>query len=189
MTGWGLLQEQHQLWTPCAGVYHTVMHKAKTPAVCDETSQPVVAVTRGHAAHAQCHGSTTASNNSSAQQQVRLTTCNSRSSAGMRNASLFCIMYQCLMDPCACGPCPHRNTLSAGGLTWAYRKSQPENPSADKLDVLLLHGIASSSYSYRCGSPMPAGQPRCSHRTPSAGWLDAAQRNSSRRLPTGQLAQ
>lgn len=45
-------------------------------------------------------------------------------------------------------------TVQAGGVTWAYRKSQPKQPAAgepgsDKLPVLCLHGLGSSSYSYR----------------------------------------
>ncbi|GLC38917.1 hypothetical protein PLESTB_000461300 [Pleodorina starrii] len=43
------------------------------------------------------------------------------------------------------------NVVKAGRHTWAYRVSSPEpsNDSDDKPDVLLLHGLASSSYSYR----------------------------------------
>ncbi|PNW85621.1 hypothetical protein CHLRE_03g195200v5 [Chlamydomonas reinhardtii] len=43
------------------------------------------------------------------------------------------------------------NTAKAGGLNWAYREAQPDpsKASADKPDVLLLHGLGSSSYCYR----------------------------------------
>lgn len=41
-------------------------------------------------------------------------------------------------------------TVDAGGVTWAYRQSQPKEADASKLKVLLLHGLGSSSYSYRC---------------------------------------
>ncbi|WIA12811.1 hypothetical protein OEZ85_006441 [Tetradesmus obliquus] len=42
-------------------------------------------------------------------------------------------------------------TVDAGGVTWAYRKSEPAKDKADpaKPQVLLLHGLGSSSYSYR----------------------------------------
>jgi hypothetical protein len=44
-----------------------------------------------------------------------------------------------------------RFTVDAGGVTWAYRKSEPAEAKADpaKPPVLLLHGLGSSSYSYR----------------------------------------
>jgi pimeloyl-ACP methyl ester carboxylesterase len=43
--------------------------------------------------------------------------------------------------------------VEAGGVTWAYRKSEAAEAKADpaKPQVLLLHGLGSSSYSYRCG--------------------------------------
>lgn len=46
-----------------------------------------------------------------------------------------------------------RFTVDAGGVTWAYRKSEPAKDKADpaKPQVLLLHGLGSSSYSYRWG--------------------------------------
>eukprot|EP00775_Hariotina_reticulata_P012653 gene12653-12780_t len=42
-------------------------------------------------------------------------------------------------------------TVDAGGVAWAYRKSTPAKETADtaKREVLLLHGLGSSSYSYR----------------------------------------
>lgn len=52
-------------------------------------------------------------------------------------------------------PCEHRDvcsyTVDAGGVTWGYRKSTPAKEAADatKREVLLLHGLGSSSYSYR----------------------------------------
>lgn len=47
--------------------------------------------------------------------------------------------------------CGCRYTVDAGGVTWAYRKSDPAEGKADpsKPQVLLLHGLGSSSYSYR----------------------------------------
>ncbi|KAI8464082.1 MAG: cytidylyltransferase family-domain-containing protein [Monoraphidium minutum] len=39
--------------------------------------------------------------------------------------------------------------LSAGGLEWAYRRGEVEGAGAGTADVLLLHGLGSSSYSYR----------------------------------------
>jgi hypothetical protein len=44
-----------------------------------------------------------------------------------------------------------RFTVDAGGVTWAYRKSEAAEGKADpaKPQVLLLHGLGSSSYSYR----------------------------------------
>ncbi|GIL86908.1 hypothetical protein Vretimale_15552 [Volvox reticuliferus] len=43
------------------------------------------------------------------------------------------------------------NAVKAGPHTWAYRVSTPEPDKVadDKPDVLLVHGLASSSYSYR----------------------------------------
>lgn len=43
------------------------------------------------------------------------------------------------------------NKVKAGGLTWSYRISEPDpaKASPDKPDVLLLHGLGSSSYSFR----------------------------------------
>jgi pimeloyl-ACP methyl ester carboxylesterase len=43
--------------------------------------------------------------------------------------------------------------VDAGGVTWAYRKSEAAEGKADpsKPQVLLLHGLGSSSYSYRWG--------------------------------------
>lgn len=48
-------------------------------------------------------------------------------------------------------PAPRSNKVKAGGLTWSYRISEPDpaKASPDKPDVLLLHGLGSSSYSFR----------------------------------------
>lgn len=45
-------------------------------------------------------------------------------------------------------------SVDVGRVKWAYRKSDPAEAKAspDKLPVLLLHGLGSSSWSYRCGS-------------------------------------
>jgi pimeloyl-ACP methyl ester carboxylesterase len=42
-------------------------------------------------------------------------------------------------------------SVEVRGVKWAYRKSDPPEAkaSADKLPVLLLHGLGSSSWSYR----------------------------------------
>jgi pimeloyl-ACP methyl ester carboxylesterase len=43
------------------------------------------------------------------------------------------------------------SSVEAGGYTWAYRTADvnPKEATPDKLPVLCLHGIGSSSYSYR----------------------------------------
>jgi len=43
------------------------------------------------------------------------------------------------------------STVSAGSYTWAYREADvdPSQATPDKIAVLCLHGIGSSSYSYR----------------------------------------
>jgi len=43
-------------------------------------------------------------------------------------------------------------SVDVAGVNWAYRKSEPAEgkTSPDKLPVLLLHGLGSSSWSYRC---------------------------------------
>ena len=50
---------------------------------------------------------------------------------------------------------PRRSSLQAGGLKWAYRRTEPDTAKAtpgqvSKLPVLLLHGLGSTSYCYRC---------------------------------------
>jgi hypothetical protein len=44
-------------------------------------------------------------------------------------------------------------SVDVGGVKWAYRKSEPAAAKAtpDKIPVLLLHGLGSSSWSYRYG--------------------------------------
>ena len=37
----------------------------------------------------------------------------------------------------------------AGGLRWFYREALPINESADKVPVVLLHGLVSQGYSWR----------------------------------------
>eukprot|EP00873_Tetraselmis_striata_P041335 jgi/Tetstr1/461599/TSEL_006700.t1 len=51
-------------------------------------------------------------------------------------------------------------SLTAGGLTWAYRKGETDEAAAVGVDcppILLLHGIGSSSYSYRVTLELLAG--------------------------------
>jgi hypothetical protein len=42
-------------------------------------------------------------------------------------------------------------SVQAGGVKWAYRKTEgaADKASADKLDVLMLHGAGTSSYVWR----------------------------------------
>ena len=55
--------------------------------------------------------------------------------------------------------------MQAGGLEWAYRRSEPAaakagdggGESKKKLDVLMLHGLGSSSYAYRNALAMLGG--------------------------------
>ena len=43
-----------------------------------------------------------------------------------------------------------RETLDVGGITWAYRTGEvDEAQSVSASPVLFLHGVGSSSYSYR----------------------------------------
>jgi pimeloyl-ACP methyl ester carboxylesterase len=44
---------------------------------------------------------------------------------------------------------PTDNIEQAGKFQWFYRESEPLSPSADRLPVVLLHGIVSQSYSWR----------------------------------------
>ena len=49
------------------------------------------------------------------------------------------------------------NKVDASGLTWAYRTGEVDKEAAKGLDyppVVLLHGIGSSSYSYRSRTPV-----------------------------------
>lgn len=50
-------------------------------------------------------------------------------------------------------------SVQAGGLKWAYRKTEgsADKAGADKLDVLMVHGLGSSSYAWRCGRAARAG--------------------------------
>ena len=47
------------------------------------------------------------------------------------------------------GGCSER--VEAGGYTWAYRRAaaNPATATPDKMPILCLHGLGSSSYSYR----------------------------------------
>ena len=51
-----------------------------------------------------------------------------------------------------------RESVKAGGFKWAYRHAAPAS-DAKETPVLLLHGLGSSSYSYRCARPC---QTQCS---------------------------
>lgn len=44
-----------------------------------------------------------------------------------------------------------RESLQAGGFTWAYRRAEAtlDAGGAPKTPLLLLHGLGSASYSYR----------------------------------------
>lgn len=50
-------------------------------------------------------------------------------------------------------------SVDVGGVKWAYRKSDPAEGKAspDKLPVLLIHGLGSSSWSYRCATAAGSG--------------------------------
>lgn len=54
-------------------------------------------------------------------------------------------------------------SVDVGGVKWAYRKSEPAaaKTSPDKLPVLLLHGLGSSSWSYRYGVYASQQLPLC----------------------------
>lgn len=71
-----------------------------------------------------------------------------------QTAHQLCIKFQanfwCVLYAAGCSVCCSY-TLEAGGVTWAYRKSSPAAGKADpnNRQVLLLHGLGSSSWSYR----------------------------------------
>lgn len=58
------------------------------------------------------------------------------------------VSFQLLYCRC-CLHCTYRFKVKAGNFEWAYRKSDVQTPDNNKLEVLLLHGIGSSSYCYR----------------------------------------
>lgn len=62
------------------------------------------------------------------------------------------------------------NTVKAGGFTWAYRTAEPDASKAkgDAPEVLLLHGIGSSSYSYRNTVGLLGGE---GYRAYAPDWL------------------
>lgn len=46
----------------------------------------------------------------------------------------------------------YRNKTNVNGIQWAYRQSKPSSDKADskKPVVVLVHGLGSSSWSWRC---------------------------------------
>ena len=54
-----------------------------------------------------------------------------------------------------------RESVTAGGFRWAYRHAAPAS-DAKEMPVLLLHGLGSSSYSYRYAPAVRGHSRQCS---------------------------
>jgi pimeloyl-ACP methyl ester carboxylesterase len=63
----------------------------------------------------------------------------------------------------SCAPlvAEHRYKTNVIGLQWAYRQSKPKDKADSKAPVVVLvHGLGSSSWSWRCVLLGTAGQPQ-----------------------------